>query len=73
MRDLSWIIHSTLTKHQAGTSVQDWWPVWPVSHLENPLTHEKSLSLSHLPADTCSLAPQSFKTKESLVSGKLRR
>lgn len=61
MRDLSWIIHSTLTKHQAGTSVQDWWPVWPVKHSKDPLKREKMLS--HLPAATWILASLPLKPK----------
>lgn len=36
MRDPSWIRHSTLTKHQAGTTVQDWWPMWPAKFQWRP-------------------------------------
>ena len=54
MRDPSWISHSTLTKHQAGTSVRDRWPEWPVRYGEDLFECEKMPS--HFPEATWSLA-----------------
>lgn len=57
MWDPSWISHSTLTKHQAGTSVQDWWPVWPVRYSADLL--KRGQMLSCLPVATWTSLKQS--------------
>lgn len=65
MWDPSWISHSTLTKHQAGTSVQDWMPEWPVRYSKDALRREKMLS--RLPAATWIVALLPLQTKVPLV------